>query len=108
MTGHVCRHCQLDTCMLAWEMRLFAVHTRALAAGSVVTAEEALRQARLQLLPTAALSEAGMKPAARPAQKANTCTAGCWALLDCCVQPAQRAPSAACGMHSVGAFRALS
>ena len=40
----MCRHCSLDGTCLALEMRLFAVHTRSIAAGSVVTAEEALRQ----------------------------------------------------------------
>ena len=40
----MCQHCSLDGTCLALEMRLFAVHTRSIAAGSVVTAEEALRQ----------------------------------------------------------------
>ena len=43
-TGKVCRHCRLDGECLGLEMRLFAVHTRSIAAGSVVTAEEALLQ----------------------------------------------------------------
>ena len=50
MTGRVCGHCKLDTDVLAYEMRLYAVHTRAMAAGQVVTAEEALRQVKRTFL----------------------------------------------------------
>ena len=52
MTGRVCQHCKLDADVLGYEMRLYAVHTRAMAAGSVVTAEEALRQVCPGLLST--------------------------------------------------------
>ena len=44
MSGRVCQHCKLDGDVLGYEMRLYAVHTRALVAGSVISAEEALRQ----------------------------------------------------------------
>ena len=43
-SGQVCRHCRLDERWLAWEMRLYSVHTRALVAGAAVSAEDALRQ----------------------------------------------------------------
>ena len=64
VAGRVCAHCKLDTNVLAHEMRLYAVHTRALAAGSVVTAEEALRQ--VPALPCPALLQSGQ------------CQAPCW------------------------------
>lgn len=40
----MCRHCRMDDIWLGWEMRLFRLETRALAAGSHVSAEDALRQ----------------------------------------------------------------
>lgn len=43
-SGRVCRHCRLDERWLAWEMRIYSVHTRALVAGTAVSAEDALRQ----------------------------------------------------------------
>lgn len=46
-SGQVCSHCRLDERWLAWEMRLYSVHTRALVAGTAVSAEDALRQACL-------------------------------------------------------------
>jgi len=32
--GRVCGHCRLDEGFFAWELRLFALHTRALTAGT--------------------------------------------------------------------------
>lgn len=47
--GRVCEHCRLDELFLAWELRLFCLHTRALTAGTKVTAEEAARQAQVRV-----------------------------------------------------------
>ncbi|KAK9793457.1 hypothetical protein WJX73_010752 [Symbiochloris irregularis] len=49
-SGRVCAHCRLDERCLAWEMRLHSVHTRALVAGTAVSAEDALRQAQAAAL----------------------------------------------------------
>ena len=43
----MCAHCRLDERWLAWELRLFSLQSRALAAGAAVSAEDALRQATL-------------------------------------------------------------
>ncbi|KAK9844148.1 hypothetical protein WJX81_006007 [Elliptochloris bilobata] len=48
--GRVCAHCRLDERWLAWELRLFSLQSRALAAGAAVSAEDALRQAQAQTL----------------------------------------------------------
>jgi len=40
----VCAHCRLDERWLAWELRLFSLQSRALAAGAAVSAADALRQ----------------------------------------------------------------
>ena len=42
--GRVCAHCRLDERWLAWELRLFSLQSRALAAGAAVSAADALRQ----------------------------------------------------------------
>ncbi len=47
----MCRHCRMDDLWLAWELRLFRLETRALAAGAHVSAEDALRQVRLGVSP---------------------------------------------------------
>jgi hypothetical protein len=38
VAGLVCRHCRLDEGMRRWEVRLFSLHTRALVAGTMVSA----------------------------------------------------------------------
>jgi hypothetical protein len=38
VAGLVCRHCRLDEGMRRWEVRLFSLHTRALVAGTLVSA----------------------------------------------------------------------
>ena len=48
--GRVCGHCRLDERWLAWELRLFSLQSRALAAGAAVSAEDALRQVGLTFL----------------------------------------------------------
>ena len=46
----MCGHCRLDERWLAWELRLFSLQSRALAAGAAVSAEDALRQVGVTLL----------------------------------------------------------
>lgn len=45
--GRVCRHCRMDEVWLAWEMRLFRLDARAMAAGANVSAEDAVRQVHI-------------------------------------------------------------
>lgn len=54
--GKVCMHCRLDELLMAWELRLFSLQAHAVNKRGLVTAEDALRQAWLQL--TFATSEA--------------------------------------------------
>ncbi|GIL56939.1 hypothetical protein Vafri_12224 [Volvox africanus] len=46
----VCEHCRLDERFIQWEVRLFALYSRALTAGATVTAEEAARRAQAALV----------------------------------------------------------
>ncbi|KAG2482055.1 hypothetical protein HYH03_018991 [Edaphochlamys debaryana] len=46
----VCEHCRLDEKLIQWEVRLFALYSRALTAGATVTAEEAARRAQAALV----------------------------------------------------------
>ncbi|GIL90673.1 hypothetical protein Vretifemale_18375 [Volvox reticuliferus] len=46
----VCEHCRLDEHFIQWEVRLFALYSRALTAGATVTAEEAARRAQAALV----------------------------------------------------------
>ncbi|KAK9810177.1 hypothetical protein WJX72_006177 [[Myrmecia] bisecta] len=50
VAGRVCPHCRLDEQLLAWEVRLFSLQTRAMAAGQEISAEEAIRQAQAATL----------------------------------------------------------
>ncbi|KXZ52879.1 hypothetical protein GPECTOR_8g26 [Gonium pectorale] len=46
----VCEHCRLDERFIQWEVRLFALYSRALTAGATVTAEEAARRAQAAMV----------------------------------------------------------
>ena len=50
LTGRVCAHCRVDEMFLAWEVRLFSLQTRAMAAGQAVTAEEAIRRVSVHVI----------------------------------------------------------
>eukprot|EP00798_Chlamydomonas_sp_ICE-L_P018134 gene18134-24574_t len=43
--GHLCEHCKLEEQLIMWEVRLFSLDARALAAGVNVSAEDAARRA---------------------------------------------------------------
>ncbi|EFJ51898.1 hypothetical protein VOLCADRAFT_87560 [Volvox carteri f. nagariensis] len=46
----VCEHCRLDERFIQWQVRLFALYSRALTAGATVTAEEAARRAQTAMV----------------------------------------------------------